>query len=57
MQTNKLIIAVLAAGFAGMPGIVGLSGPALAFDPDATPVEAFREGYLAYKEGDTKNAL
>ena len=57
MQTNKLIIAVLAAGFAGMPGIVGLSGPALAFDPDATPVEAFREGYLAYKEGDTENAL
>ena len=57
MQTNKLIITVLVAGFAGILGIFGFSGAALAFDPDATPVEAFREGYLAYKEGDTKNAL
>ena len=57
MQTNKLIIVVLAAGFAGIPAIIGLSGAALAFDSNATPVEAFRQGYMAYKSGDTKNAL
>ncbi|MDH3195127.1 MAG: sel1 repeat family protein, partial [Hyphomicrobiales bacterium] len=30
---------------------------ALAFDPNATPLQAFRQGYVAYKNGDTKNAL
>ena len=54
MQTNKLFIAVLAAGISG---IMGFTGAAQAFDPNATPVEAFREGYVAYKNGDTKNAL
>jgi len=54
MQTNKLIIAALAAGIAG---VTGFTGAALAFDLDATPREAFREGYDAYKNGDTKNAL
>jgi TPR repeat protein len=57
MQTNKLIIAALAAGIAGVPGLVGFTGAALAFDPNASPREAFREGYVAYKNGDTKNAL
>ena len=57
MQINKVIIAVLAAGMAGIPAIMGFPGAALAFDPNATPVEAFREGYVAYKNGDTKNAL
>lgn len=57
MQTSKLIIAVLAVGIAGIPGNVGLDGAALAFDPNATPREAFLEGYMAYKNGDTKNAL
>jgi TPR repeat protein len=54
MLTNKLIIAVLAAGIAG---VTGFTGPALAFDPGATPREAFREGYMAYKKGDTQIAL
>ena len=57
MQTNKLMIAIVAAGLSGMPGMTGVNGVALAFDPDATPVEAFRQGYVAYKNGDTKNAL
>lgn len=57
MQTNKFIIAVLAAGIAGIPGSIGVKGEALAFDPNATPVEAFRQGYVAYKNGDTQNAL
>ena len=57
MQTNKLIIVFLIAGVAGIPATIGLSGTALAFDPGATPVEAFRQGYMAYKEGDTDNAL
>jgi len=57
MQINKLIIAVLAAGIAGSAGVSGFTGEALAFDPNATPIEAFREGYVAYKNGDTKNAL
>ncbi len=57
MQTNRLIIAVLAAGMAGISGFAGFSGAALAFDPDATPLEAFQEGYLAYKNGDTEIAL
>lgn len=54
MPINRRGLAVLAAGFAGM---MGMSGAALAFDPNGTPVEAFREGYLAYKNGDTEIAL
>ncbi len=54
MQTSKLIIAVLAAGIAGT---LGFKDVALAFDPNATPVEAFRQGYMAYKNGDTETAL
>ncbi len=58
MQTNKFIIAVVAAGIAGASAIAGTAGTALAFDPYAAPVEeAFRRGYLAYKNGDTENAL
>ena len=57
MQTNRLIIAALAAGIAGVTGIIGFTGAALAFDPNATSGEAFRQGYVAYKNGDTKNAL
>ena len=57
MLTNKLILAVLAAGCAGIPGILGSGGAALALDANATPVEAFRQGYTAYKSGDTENAL
>ncbi|HSG96341.1 MAG TPA: tetratricopeptide repeat protein [Afifellaceae bacterium] len=57
MQTNRLIIAALAAGIAGITGIIGIAGKALAFDPDATPREAFLEGYTAYKNGDTQIAL
>ncbi len=54
MLTSKLILAGLAAAIAGT---MGMSGAARAFDPNATPVEAFREGYLAYKKGDTEIAL
>ena len=57
MQINRFTAAVLAAGIAGSAAMTGFTGSALAFDPNATPVEAFQQGYVAYKNGDTENAL
>ncbi|MDQ0327055.1 TPR repeat protein [Rhodopseudomonas julia] len=36
---------------------VAMATPAFAFDPDMSAREAFREGYLAYKQGHTAEAL
>ena len=37
--------------------LAGLSGPALALDPDLSPDAALRSGYEAYKAGDAATAL
>lgn len=50
MRINRL------AAFAALTALI-FSGNALAFDPKATPGEAFRSGYAAYKKGQTAEAV